>query len=33
MSQNEKPNKYNEISRKYGDPWIWGILELQCIQS
>ena len=25
MSPTEKINRYNEISRKYGDPWIWGI--------
>ena len=33
MSQNEKPNKYNEISRKYGDPWIWGIFIMLAIIS
>ena len=33
MSQNEKPNKYNEISRKYGDPWIWGIFIMLVIIS
>ena len=25
MSPNEKTNRYNEISQKHGDPWIWGI--------
>ncbi|MBO4803492.1 MAG: FtsW/RodA/SpoVE family cell cycle protein [Muribaculaceae bacterium] len=25
MSPAEKSNRYNEISQKYGDPWIWGI--------
>ncbi len=25
MSPAEKTNRYNEISQKYGDPWIWGI--------
>ena len=25
MSPAEKTNKYNELSQKYGDPWIWGI--------
>jgi len=25
MSPNEKTNRYNELSQKYGDPWIWGI--------
>ena len=33
MSQNLKPNKYNEISRKYGDPWIWGIFIMLVIIS
>ena len=33
MSQNEKANKYNEISRKYGDPWIWGIFIMLVIIS
>ena len=25
MSPAEKVNRYNELSQKYGDPWIWGI--------
>ena len=25
MSPTEKVNRYNELSQKYGDPWIWGI--------
>ncbi len=25
MTATEKANRYTEISRKYGDPWIWGI--------
>ena len=25
MTQTEKTTRYNEISQKYGDPWIWGI--------
>ena len=33
MTQNEKPNRYNEISRKYGDPWIWGIFIMLVIIS
>ena len=31
--QEEKKNKYNEISRKYGDPWIWGIYIMLIIIS
>ena len=33
MSQELKPNRYNEISRKYGDPWIWGIFIMLVIIS
>jgi len=34
MSQNERPNnKYNEISQKYGDPWIWGIFLMLVVIS
>jgi len=34
MSQTEKPtNKYNEISQKYGDPWIWGIFLMLIVIS
>ena len=33
MSQDLKPNRYNEISRKYGDPWIWGIFIMLVIIS
>ena len=33
MSPNEKKNKYNEISQKYGDPWIWGIYIMLIIIS
>ncbi len=33
MSQNEKVNRYNEISQKYGDPWIWGIYIMLIIIS
>lgn len=33
MSQNLKPNRYNEISQKYGDPWIWGIFIMLVIIS
>ena len=33
MSQGLKPNRYNEISRKYGDPWIWGIFIMLVIIS
>lgn len=25
MLPSEKTNRYNEISQKHGDPWIWGI--------
>ena len=31
--QEEKKNKYTEISRKYGDPWIWGIYIMLIIIS
>ena len=33
MSPTEKKNKYNEISQKYGDPWIWGIYLMLIIIS
>ena len=33
MSENTKTNKYNEITRKYGDPWIWGIFIMLVIIS
>ena len=33
MSQDLKPNRYNEISQKYGDPWIWGIFIMLIIIS
>ena len=33
MSQNLKPSRYNEISQKYGDPWIWGIFIMLVIIS
>ena len=33
MSQELKPNRYNEISQKYGDPWIWGIFIMLIIIS
>lgn len=33
MSQIQKPNRYNEISQKYGDPWIWGIFIMLIIIS
>ena len=33
MSPAEKTNKYTEISRKYGDPWIWGIYIMLLIIS
>ena len=34
MSQNERPtNRYNEISQKYGDPWIWGIFIMLIVIS
>ena len=33
MSQELRPNRYNEISRKYGDPWIWGIFIMLVIIS
>jgi cell division protein FtsW len=34
MAQNEVPiTKYHEISRKYGDPWIWGIFIMLMIIS
>ena len=31
--QEEKKNRYKEISRKYGDPWIWGIYIMLVIIS
>ncbi len=31
--EEKKKNKYNEISRKYGDPWIWGIYIMLIIIS
>ena len=33
MSPTEKTNRYNEISQKYGDPWIWGIYIMLLIIS
>ncbi len=33
MSPSEKTNRYNEISQKYGDPWIWGIYIMLLIFS
>ena len=33
MSEKEKKNKYNEISQKYGDPWIWGVYIMLVIIS
>ena len=33
MSPAEKTNKYNELSQKYGDPWIWGIYIMLLIIS
>ena len=33
MTPAEKINKYTEISRKYGDPWIWGIYIMLLIIS
>ncbi len=33
MPPTEKTNKYTEISRKYGDPWIWGIYIMLLIIS
>ena len=33
MAEERKPNKYNEISQKYGDPWIWGIFIMLVIIS
>ena len=33
MSQLQKPNKYNEIAQKYGDPWIWGIFIMLIVIS
>ena len=33
MSQLQKPNKYNEIAQKYGDPWIWGIFIMLIVVS
>ena len=33
MSPAEKTNRYNEISQKYGDPWIWGIYIMLLIIS
>ena len=33
MSDTIKTNKYNEITRKYGDPWIWGIFIMLAIIS
>ncbi len=33
MSQNERPNRYNEIAQKYGDPWIWGIFIMLIVIS
>jgi len=33
MSPAEKTNRYNEISQKYGDPWIWGIFIMLLIIS
>ncbi len=33
MSQIQKPNRYKEISQKYGDPWIWGIFIMLVVIS
>ena len=33
MSPTEKTIRYNEISQKYGDPWIWGIYIMLLIIS
>ena len=33
MAENVKTNKYGEISRKYGDPWIWGIYLMLVVIS
>jgi cell division protein FtsW len=33
MTQREKTNRYNEISQKHGDPWIWGIYIMLLIIS
>jgi len=33
MSPSEKINRYNELSQKYGDPWIWGIYIMLLIIS
>ena len=33
MSPTEKVNRYNELSQKYGDPWIWGIYILLLLIS
>lgn len=33
MSPSEKTNRYNELSQKYGDPWIWGIYIMLIIIS
>ena len=33
MTEKVKTNKYNEVSRKYGDPWIWGIFIMLAIIS
>lgn len=30
---NEKDNRYEEMTRKYGDPWIWGIYFMLLIIS
>ena len=33
MSPSEKINRYNELSQKHGDPWIWGIYIMLLIIS
>lgn len=33
MSPKERTNRYNELSQKYGDPWIWGIYIMLLIIS
>ena len=33
MSPSEKTNRFNELSQKYGDPWIWGIYIMLIIIS